>query len=70
MITFKRGCCYGRGIILDQPRCGVVGIVECAVDGCAWRLVLTEEVHNQPDKLADVVDRFLREHRCGEEPAS
>ena len=70
MINFQRGRLRGRGIILDQPRLGIIGIVECAVPGCAWRHVLTEEGHGDPDKLARMIEEFLTEHPCGKEPAS
>jgi len=72
MIEFKRGFRHGRGIILDAPVRGVIiGIIECAQPGCEWRCALTEEDgHGDPKKLAGSVDRFLKLHDCGKEPAS
>jgi hypothetical protein len=71
MIEFRHGRYHGRGIILDKPYHGVVGIVECAVEGCCWRMVLTvEDGHNEPDKMAAAIDKFLRTHACGREPPS
>ena len=69
MIEFKRGFRHGRGILLDQPDGDVIGIVECAKPGCAWRVVLHVE-DGQDEKLAENIDRFLKSHPCGKEPAS
>jgi len=68
MIEFRNGRHRGRGIILDQPRRGVVGIVECASEGCEAQLVLTvEDGHGDPDRLATAIDDFMKKHPCGED---
>ena len=71
MIEFSRGHRHGRGIILDSPVHGVVGIVECAQPGCYYRFVLTvEEGHQDPEKSSAAIDRFLDRHPCEKEPPS
>jgi hypothetical protein len=69
MIEFSRDGRCGRGILLETPAHGVVGIVECAAPGCAWRFVLTvDKGHADPERSSEAIDRFLTTHRCGQEP--
>ncbi len=78
MINFKKGTRRGQGIILDKPHKGVIGLIECAHEDCAWRAVITiEQVGYEPngkdydaEKLADAFGNFLMKHRCCQPPPS
>ena len=63
MIEFERGRHRGRGILLDRPQDGIVGIVECA--DCESRFVLTvAKGHDDPGELATAIDDFMFSHGC------
>ena len=65
MIEFERGRHRGRGILLDDPVKGVVGIVECSAIGCTARFVLTVEGgHDDPGELAEAIHAFMIDHQC------
>jgi hypothetical protein len=65
MIEFSRGHRCGRGIILDEPVRGVVGIIECAAPGCTQRFVLTVDGgHQDPERSSTAIDEFLGRHPC------
>jgi hypothetical protein len=63
VIEFSRGRRRGRGILLDRPQDGVVGIVECA--DCERKLVLTvAKGHDDPGEFATEIDDFMLSHEC------
>lgn len=78
MIFYRKGPRRGQGIILDKPHNGIIGIVECAHDDCAWRLVLTiDKVGYEPngtdyhaEQMVNLVEEFLMKHRCCRPPPS
>ncbi len=63
VIEFERGHRRGRGILLEDPIEGIVGVVEC-VD-CESKFVLTVKGgHDDPDELATAIDEFMFSHEC------
>ena len=63
MIEFERGRRRGRGILLDRPQDGIVGIVECG--DCKSTFVLTvAKGHDDPGELATAIDDFMFSHEC------
>jgi hypothetical protein len=66
MIEFQSGRKRGRGILLDEPVQGVVGIVECSSPDCRHRFVLTvDKGHDDPERSSEAIDRFMTTHPCG-----
>jgi hypothetical protein len=67
LLDFKNNCEFPVFIHFNQRNVGVVGNFQQAIAGCTGDLIALADQDDvwQPHKIAEVVDRFIREPACG-----